>query len=88
MAFPLHAQLKHYDWGVPGALSHALGREPSGFPEAEIWWGNHLLAECEISTPTGFEDLPSWLEKTETKVTDHCHDQWRRKQNGRRLGEL
>jgi len=66
MAFPLHAQLKHYDWGVPGALSHALGREPSGFPEAEIWWGNHLLAECEISTPTGFEDLPSWLEKTET----------------------
>ena len=66
MAFPLHAQLKHYDWGVPGALSHALGREPSGSPEAEIWWGNHPLAECAISTPSGFEDLPSWLEKTET----------------------
>lgn len=66
MAFPLHAQLKHYDWGVPGALAHALGREPSGAPEAEIWWGNHPLAECEISTPSGFEDLPSWLEKTET----------------------
>lgn len=66
MAFTLHAQLKHYDWGVPGALSHALGREPSGSPEAEIWWGNHPLAECAISTPSGFEDLPSWLEKTET----------------------
>ena len=66
MAFPLHAQLKHYDWGVPGALAHALGREPSGAPEAEIWWGNHPLAECEISTPSGFENLPSWLEKTET----------------------
>ena len=66
MAFPLHAQLKHYDWGVPGALSHALGREPSGSPEAEIWWGNHPLAECAISTPSGFEDLPSWLEKTKT----------------------
>ncbi|MEQ9086665.1 MAG: mannose-6-phosphate isomerase, class I [Pontimonas sp.] len=66
MAFPLHAQLKHYDWGVRGALSHALGREPSGSPEAEIWWGNHPLAECAISTPSGFEDLPTWLEKTET----------------------
>lgn len=64
MAFPLHAQLKHYDWGVPGALSRALGREPSGSPEAEIWWGDHPLAECAISTPSGFEDLPSWLEKT------------------------
>jgi len=66
MAFPLHAQLKHYDWGVSGALSRALGRESSGAPEAEIWWGNHPLAECAISTPSGFEDLPSWLEKTET----------------------
>jgi len=66
MAFPLHAQVKHYDWGVPGALSRALGRESSGAPEAEIWWGNHPLAECAISTPSGFEDLPSWLEKTET----------------------
>ena len=66
MAFPLHAQLKQYDWGVPGALSRALGRESSGAPEAEIWWGNHPLAECAISTPRGFEDLPSWLEKTET----------------------
>ena len=66
MAFPLHAQLKHYDWGVPGALSEALGRESSGAPEAEIWWGNHPMAECAISTPSGFEDLPSWLEKTQT----------------------
>ena len=66
MAFPLHAQVKHYDWGVPGALSRALGRESSGAPEAEIWWGNHPLAECAISTPSGFEDLPFWLEKTET----------------------
>lgn len=66
MAFPLHAQLKHYDWGDPGALSQALGRVPSGSPEAEIWWGNHPLAECAISTPSGFEDLPTWLKKTET----------------------
>lgn len=66
MAFPLHAQIKHYDWGIPGALSHALGREASGFPEAEIWWGNHLFGECEISTPNGVEDFPTWLENTGT----------------------
>ena len=66
MAFPLRAQLKHYDWGIPGALSYALGREPSGFPEAEIWWGNHLLAGCEIFTPNGVEDFPTWLDNTGT----------------------
>jgi len=66
MAFPLHAQLKHYDWGIPGALSQALGREPSGSPEAEIWWGNHSLAECEISTPEGVQDFPTWLKNTGT----------------------
>ena len=66
MVFPLHAKLKHYDWGILGALSQALGREPSGSPEAEIWWGNHPLAECEISTPEGVEDFPTWLENTGT----------------------
>lgn len=63
MPFPLHAELKHYDWGVPGALSNALGREPSGMPEAEIWWGNHPLAECSISTSEGAEDFHAWLQK-------------------------
>jgi len=63
MPFPLHAELKHYDWGVPGALSNVVGREPSGMPEAEIWWGNHSLAECSISTPEGAEDFHVWLEQ-------------------------
>jgi mannose-6-phosphate isomerase len=63
MPFPLDAELKHYDWGVPGALSNALGRESSGMPEAEIWWGNHPLAECSISTPVGAEDFHVWLEQ-------------------------
>ena len=63
MPFLLHAELKHYDWGVPGALSNVLGREPSGMPEAEIWWGNHSLAECSISTPEGAVDFHVWLEQ-------------------------
>ena len=66
MVFALHAQLKHYDWGVPGALSHALGREPSGAPEAEVWWGDHPLSDCVIHASSGPVDFPSWLENTET----------------------
>jgi mannose-6-phosphate isomerase len=64
MAFPLRAEVKHYDWGVPGALSIALGLEPSDKPEAELWWGNHALAGCFIETPEGLVDFTSWLEKS------------------------
>jgi mannose-6-phosphate isomerase len=66
MAFPLRAEVKHYDWGVPGALSMALGRESTDRPEAELWWGNHPLAGCSIETPEGLVDLTSWLEKNQT----------------------
>ena len=66
MAFPLRAEVKHYDWGVPGALSMALGLESTDRPEAELWWGNHPLAGCSIETPEGLVDLTSWLEKSHT----------------------
>ena len=65
MAFLLRADVKHYDWGFPGALSKAVGREPSDTPEAELWWGNHPLAECSIDTPQGVSDFPSWLEENQ-----------------------
>ena len=61
VGFRLQAPLKHYDWGVPGALSKTLGLESSGKPEAEVWWGNHPLAECSISTPDGLLDFGQWL---------------------------
>lgn len=66
MAHRLISQPKNYDWGVPGALSKVLGREPSISREAEIWWGNHPLAECLISTHDGLIDFPSWLDQTGT----------------------
>lgn len=66
MAHRLISQPKNYDWGVPGALSQILGREPSTSPEAEIWWGNHPLAGCTISTHDGILDFPTWLEQTGT----------------------
>ena len=63
MAFPLRAEVKHYDWGIPGALSKALGLEPSDMPEAELWWGDHTLAACSVETSEGVVDFTSWLEK-------------------------
>ena len=66
MAHRLISQPKNYDWGVPGALSQILGREPSTSPEAEVWWGNHPLAGCMISTQDGSFDFPTWLEQTGT----------------------
>lgn len=63
MAFPLRAQVKHYEWGVPGAISKALGLEPSDAIEAELWWGNHPLSGCSIETLEGEVDFPSWLEE-------------------------
>ena len=66
MAHRLISQPKNYDWGVPGALSRALGREATSTPEAEVWWGNHPLADCSVSTGTGPVLFPSWLEQTKT----------------------
>ena len=67
MVHRLISQPKNYDWGVPGALSQILGREPSRSPEAEVWWGNHPLAGCTISTDDGILDFPTWLEQTGTQ---------------------
>ncbi|HEV8013593.1 MAG TPA: mannose-6-phosphate isomerase, class I [Pontimonas sp.] len=66
MAHRLISQPKNYDWGVPGALSRALGLEPSSTPEAEVWWGDHPLADCSISADEGMVAFPSWLEQTGT----------------------
>ena len=36
----LAGRLKHYDWGSATALSDLRGVEPSGRPEAELWFGS------------------------------------------------
>lgn len=66
MVHRLISQPKNYDWGVPGALSQILGQEPSRSPEAEVWWGNHPLTGCMISTHDGILNFPTWLEQTGT----------------------
>jgi mannose-6-phosphate isomerase len=42
---------KDYDWGSTTALAEALGTQPSGKPEAELWLGAHPLAPSRILEP-------------------------------------
>ena len=37
----LAGRLQHYDWGSSTALADLRGVEPSGKPEAELWFGTH-----------------------------------------------
>jgi len=39
----LAGRLKHYDWGSPTALADLRGIEPSGQPEAELWFDHESL---------------------------------------------
>lgn len=66
MVYRLASRIKNYDWGVVGGISRHLGTEPSPGPEAEIWWGNHPLADCVIDDQGLGEDFPQWLERTST----------------------
>jgi len=45
----LSGRLQHYDWGSATALADLRGVEPSGLPEAELWFGSELLG---LSGPT------------------------------------
>jgi mannose-6-phosphate isomerase len=37
----LQGRLQHYDWGSTTALAELRGLEPTGSPEAELWFGAH-----------------------------------------------
>ena len=56
----LAGRLQHYDWGSPTALADLRGVEPSGLPEAELWFGAHRARSSEVvdgRAPEGV-DLP------------------------------
>jgi mannose-6-phosphate isomerase len=67
MAFLLHSKVKTFDWGAPGVISEAIGTAPSGLPEAEIWWGDHPLAECSVVTRGGVTDFHEWAQGSELR---------------------
>jgi len=56
----LAGRLQHYDWGSSTALADLRGAEPSGLPEAELWFGAHRARSSEVvdgRAPEGV-DLP------------------------------
>ena len=38
-----------YAWGSPTAIPELLGVEPTGDPQAELWFGAHPLAPSTVS---------------------------------------
>jgi len=52
--------LRHYDWGSATALAALRGVEPSGRPEAELWFGSHWSAPATLTDgcPLDDNDLP------------------------------
>lgn len=44
--------VRHYHWGDPTAIPRLLGVPEDGRPWAEIWFGGHPAAACEV-VPTG-----------------------------------
>ena len=56
----LAGRMQHYDWGSSTALAYLRGAEPSGLPEAELWFGAHRPRSSEVvdgRAPEGV-DLP------------------------------
>ena len=55
---------RDYAWGATDAIAAALGRTPSGAPEAELWLGAHIGSPSVIDTPAqvgGARDLVEWI---------------------------
>jgi mannose-6-phosphate isomerase len=53
MLLPLSNTPRDYEWGSRTAIAELLGREPSGRPEAELWFGAHPQAPSRVALPDG-----------------------------------
>jgi len=58
MLIPLANDPRDYAWGSTTLLAELEGREPSGRPEAEVWFGDHPGDPAE--TPDG-RTLDAWI---------------------------
>lgn len=58
MLIPLENDPRDYAWGSTSLLAELEGREPSGRPEAEVWFGDHPGDPAE--TPDG-RTLDRWI---------------------------
>lgn len=46
-------RLRNYDWGTPDFIPRLCGREPTGSPEAELWFGSHPDAPADVVVESG-----------------------------------
>ena len=53
MLLPLSNTPRDYDWGSRTAIAELLGREASGGPEAELWFGAHPGSPSVVTLPDG-----------------------------------
>lgn len=53
---------KNYEWGSVNQLSALMGAEPSGRPEAELWFGVHPRGDCTVLADDGEVPFGQWLE--------------------------
>lgn len=63
MFIPIGNTPRDYAWGSLTGISEALGTEPSGAPEAELWLGAHPGSPARILDPSsvGASTLAEWI---------------------------
>lgn len=60
MLVPLTNVPRNYDWGSREAIARLQGREASGAPEAEVWFGDHPGAPALVGDGSG-RTLDAWI---------------------------
>jgi mannose-6-phosphate isomerase len=60
MLVPLSNVPRNYDWGSRDAIARLQGREGSGAPEAEVWFGDHPGAPALVGDGSG-RTLDAWI---------------------------
>ena len=53
----LQGRLQHYDWGSTTALAELRGLDPTGSPEAELWFGAHPSSPAILDRGGGPDGL-------------------------------
>ncbi|GLJ78457.1 mannose-6-phosphate isomerase, class I [Microbacterium imperiale] len=53
MLIPISNSARDYAWGSETLIAELQGREPSGTPEAEIWFGDHPGSPSRVDDGTG-----------------------------------
>ena len=58
----LQGRIRHYSWGSRHRLAALQGRPfPTPEPEAELWFGAHLLAPALVESDEGRVPLDAWI---------------------------